>query len=89
MWHDGDWGVDSWIAMTLAMLLFWGGLLALVTWVIRGAERGPQAPDEPSGTVREPALDLLAQRFARGEIDEDEFTRRRAVLQGTRSTTSR
>jgi putative membrane protein len=30
------------------------------------------------------AEEVLAQRFARGEIDDEEFTRRRATLRGTR-----
>lgn len=85
MWHDDDWGVGSWFGMTLGMLLFWGALFALAMWVIRGMERAPQAPDEGSEVVGETALAILARRYARGEIDEDEFTRRRAVLQGTYS----
>ena len=83
MWHDGDWGTGAWLAMSLMMLLFWGGLIALVVWLARiGAGRNrvdkislPATPDE-----------VLAERFARGEIDEDEFTRRRAVLRGAGPT---
>jgi putative membrane protein len=63
MWHDGDWGTWDWTAMTLLMLLFWGGLIALVVWLLRvgGGRRGvdeippPATPDE-----------VLAERFARG-----------------------
>jgi uncharacterized membrane protein len=38
------------------------------------------------GGVAATAEDVLAQRFARGEIDEDEFTRRRQVPHRTGPT---
>ncbi|WP_019873161.1 SHOCT domain-containing protein [Sporichthya polymorpha] len=85
MWHGGDWSTRDWTAMTLMMLLFWGGLIALVVYLARagdgrnsrgiGASSATPTPDE-----------VLAERFARGEIDEDEFVRRRAVLHGTSKT---
>jgi putative membrane protein len=82
MWHDGDWGAGDWTAMTLMMLLFWGGLIALVVWLARvGGGRNPRGVDETS--LPETAEEVLAERFARGEIDEDEFTRRRDLLHGT------
>ena len=34
-------------------------------------------------TQEDPALATLRQRFARGEIDEDEYQRQRSVLQGS------
>ena len=82
MWHDGDWGAGTWVAMSVMMLAFWGGLIALVVWLARaGAGRNQRGVDEtsPPATPDE----VLAERFARGEIDEDEFTRRRQVLHGT------
>lgn len=40
-WHDGAWGPSVWILMTLMMIVFWGGLLALAVWLVRtlGASR--------------------------------------------------
>jgi putative membrane protein len=82
-WNDG-WGVGSWIAMSVMMVVFWGGLIALVVWLIRGSQR--QDPDQHAAERPvDPAQrgeELLAERFARGEIDEDEFTRRRELLHG-------
>jgi putative membrane protein len=50
------------------------GIVALVRYVGRG---GPQS----GGPVQPPAPErLLAERFARGEIDEEEYQRRLAVL---------
>lgn len=82
MWHGGDWSAWDWTAMTLMMLLFWGGLITLVVYLARtGGGRSSRA----IGTASAPATpdEVLAERFARGEIDEDEFARRRAVLHRT------
>jgi uncharacterized membrane protein len=40
------------------------------------------ALSEGGGLQRQGAEDVLAERFARGEIDEDEFRRRRDALRG-------
>jgi putative membrane protein len=53
------------------VLLFWGGVIALIVWAIRrltASNRGDNA------------LNVLSERFARGEIDEKEFEARKAVL---------
>jgi putative membrane protein len=64
MW--GIWGVWG-IGMMLFMLLFWGfvivGLVLGLRWLLT---QGHQ-------TRRDAALDILRQRYARGEIDKDEF----------------
>jgi putative membrane protein len=74
MWWGGDWSWAAWVAMTLTMLGFW----ALVIWAVTNFVRttGP-------GRGRE-AEDILAERFARGEINEDEFQHRRELLRGRR-----
>ncbi|HET6951953.1 MAG TPA: SHOCT domain-containing protein [Acidimicrobiales bacterium] len=74
MWWDGDGGWGPWVAMTFIMLAFWGVVIWAVVSVVRSAGAG-RARD---------AEDVLAERFARGEIDEDEFRRRREVLRGQR-----
>ncbi len=80
MWHTwgmGDW--PGWLFMGLAMVVFWGGLIALGVWTLRsaGASRGDHPQTRPNR-----ALEILEERFARGEIDREEFEQRRAVLQG-------
>lgn len=76
-WDDG-WGGGGWIVMSLMMLVFWGGLIALVVWLVRGTLRSDQTTITTS--PERSADQVLAERFARGEIDEDEFTRRSEVL---------
>lgn len=45
----------------------------LVVRVLTNASKGPMPHDRA-------ALDILRERFARGEIDKDEFEERRRVL---------
>jgi putative membrane protein len=87
-WDDAGWNAGGWILMSLLMIVFWGGLVALVVWLVRGmrTEQHSTPPPPPPAPVTAPqtstarADELLAERFARGEIDEHEFTRRRALL---------
>lgn len=80
MGGDG-WG--SWIGGGLMMLLFWGGLVALVVFLVRGFGARPSQGDEKRSPPD--AREILAERFARGEISEDEFEQRRRVLEHTPS----
>lgn len=59
----------------LMMVLFWGGLIALVVLAVRGLTGGNQrqgsdrAESAPSGNP----LDILQTRYAKGEITREEF----------------
>ena len=74
-------GVSGWVGM-LAMLVFWFGLLALVVWAISRATggRGPSAPVRPR---EDTARRILAERFARGEITDEEYRTAKDVLDGS------
>ena len=73
---DGGIGWGGWIVMTAMMVAFWGAIAWVIVTQIRhgGSRSAPQAIGGPD------ALGVLEGRFARGEIDEDEFQRRRLVL---------
>lgn len=88
--HHMDGG--DWFGMALMMLLFWG-LLAVVLlvgfrWLAGDRGRSTGAPTAtpsgtPSGTGSAPRptpAELLAERFARGEIDETEYAARMRAL---------
>jgi putative membrane protein len=68
-WRDG-----SWIGL-LFMALFWVGVIALVVWAVRQGGSTTTAAAAPNR-----ALDILEERFARGEIDLEEFELRRSAL---------
>lgn len=58
-----------------AMGLFWALLLVLlVVWLVRGFGSSNRRSDTPS------AREILDQRYARGEIDGDEYRQRLADL---------
>jgi putative membrane protein len=73
MWN-GDSGM---IFGGLAMWLFWILLIVVIVVVIK-VLIGPTAnpPSQP-----ESPLDILKKRYARGEIDEQEYERRRRELE--------
>ncbi len=68
----------QWLAMSLGMLVAGSLPIALVVWLVRRGGGGRLPTGSPHAPDR--AEDLLAQRFARGEIDEAQFTRARMVL---------
>ena len=71
MW--GFWGVWG-IAMMLFMLLFWGLVIAGVVLGIRWLLG--QGRESRSDT----ALEILRQRYARGEINKEEFETKKRDL---------
>ena len=70
-WMGSVWGVG----MMLIMLVFWGGVIAGVVLGIRWLVR--QNGDPGLGS----ALEILRQRYARGEINREEFEARKHDLQ--------
>ncbi|GGW42139.1 hypothetical protein GCM10010503_18090 [Streptomyces lucensis JCM 4490] len=80
-WYDHDGGGWGWFAMSAGMILFWILIVAvgvLVYRAVAGSRRDGALPRaQPPGP---PPEQLLAERFARGEIDEDEYHRRLTVL---------
>ena len=78
---DHGWGAGQWLAMSLMMLVFWGALISLVVWLVRSARPEPRSHTTPPSTPPSAhAEEVLSDRFARGEIDDEEFTRRRELL---------
>jgi putative membrane protein len=78
---DGGVGWAGWILMVLMMLAFWGAIAWVAVTLIRHSGSRTQIPQPDAPAQRGPdSLRILEERFARGEIDEDEFRRRRDVL---------
>ena len=72
MW--GMWGLWG-VGMMLMMLVFWGlvivGIVLAIRWVVsQGRESRPA----------DTALDILRQRYARGEIGKEEFEAKKKDL---------
>lgn len=81
-WYGTGWG--GWLLMTVMFVLFWSVVVGLAVYAVYLARR-PGAPRHPEldRPTHHEAERILAERFARGEIDEEEFLARRAALRRT------
>ncbi|MEV1063623.1 SHOCT domain-containing protein [Streptomyces sp. NPDC050263] len=77
LWYGHDPSGWSWFVMSLGMIIFWALLIVLGVLLFRSAGSGVTTGPAQRGPAAER---LLAERFARGEIDEDEYRRRLTVL---------
>ena len=69
MWYIHE-GMGWWMAFGgVCMVVFWGGIIALIVWEVkRLIERGGSTPQNDP-------LDIVKERYARGEISAREFNR--------------
>ncbi|MBB5159196.1 SHOCT domain-containing protein [Saccharopolyspora phatthalungensis] len=81
-WHGYGWGVWGLAMMTVSMVLFWVLIIVAIVALVRYLQRAGRV-DRGVGTAEE----LLAERFARGEIDEEEYRRRMTALAERRRRT--
>ncbi len=72
MWpyYDGT----GWIWLTVMMVVFWGGVIAVAIWAIRSFSGPRHGPGDD-------AMQTLRRRLASGEITQEEFERTRKLLQ--------
>lgn len=77
---NGGWGWGGWVAMGFMMVVFWGLIVAVVVVLLRGRPGGFHVEAGPQGDAGDPALRILDERFARGEIDAEEYRSRRDLL---------
>jgi putative membrane protein len=73
------WGMGGWMMASygfVVLLILIGIVVALVALSRRTGRGGP--------AVTPTATELLAQRYARGEIDDDEYFQRLSVLDSSR-----
>ena len=86
MWHHGygygGWGWGSWVLSAIVLTVFFALVITAIVAAVRylggpGHHHGPAAPGPQPGRRPE---DLLAERFARGEIDDEEYWGRLVVV---------
>jgi uncharacterized membrane protein len=70
------------LLIVIAITGFWLAIIGLLAYGAVTLGRRRRAPAVAGPDVEDPALADLRTRFARGEIDEAEYQRRRSVLQG-------
>ncbi len=73
-----------WIAGGLMMLLFWAVVIALAFFAIRAVIRsgGRSSGTTQSINRNQAPLDILKERYARGEITREEYMNMRSDLGG-------
>jgi putative membrane protein len=77
--YDGG-GSGGWALMMLAMVIFWGFVVIGIVAIFRGT-RTRDAQTGVGGTSAPPtAAGILDERFARGEIEADEYRARKDAL---------
>jgi putative membrane protein len=78
MYWDSGW---AWLWMAMMMVIFCGALV--VALAVFAIVRRPDRDSERSSDARR----ILDGRFARGEIDADEYEQRRRILDGAAQPT--
>ena len=85
-WYGQGMGAWGYALMTVGTVLFWAlvifGIVALVRYLGRASRQPTLLTDRPTPER------LLAEGFARGEIDEDEYQRRPDTLRAHHSEPS-
>ena len=78
-WMMGNWGM-GWFGM-IFMMIFWilliVGMVFLIKWLIQSTSH-----DKAGGSGSGRALEILKERYARGEIDKGEFESKKKDLLG-------
>ncbi|MCL5043755.1 MAG: SHOCT domain-containing protein [Deltaproteobacteria bacterium] len=81
----GNWEMMPWFGMTMAplmMLFFLVVAFVIAAALIRWLGMGPPAwhHQQPPPGLPRTALDILNERFARGEIDRNEYEEKKRLL---------
>ena len=82
--HDmmmSSWGWWGMVFGPLMMIAIVAAIVVVVVLILRwlgGVNAGTSMP--PAGTAAKTPLDILKERFAKGEIEKDEFEEKRRIL---------
>lgn len=95
-YFDGFAGHGPGLFAVLLMVAFWAAIALVILVVVRNWRHGPYRLHQPgygpasvgtdprvtptATTATTAAIDVLKERFARGEVSEEEFTRRLTLL---------
>lgn len=78
MWGDWGMGWGGWSVLGMVNMLIWWvlvvlGIAVLLKWLFGG-------PPRRERTAENRALDILKERYARGEINKEEFEQKKRDL---------
>jgi putative membrane protein len=82
MWNGGDgggwgWGWGGWILTAVELTVLFAVIITASVWAVRHLTGASPRSEGGAGSGAE---DVLGERFARGEIDDEEFRRRMTAL---------
>ena len=67
MWYWGN-NMGWWMILgIIGTVVFWGGVIVLVIWAVK------KLSQRSGGAEGKSALDILKERYARGEINKEQF----------------
>lgn len=75
-WPRNNW--NGWIGMIIGMIIFVAAIVVLIVILLR-----PKRMDHYGDNYRgnqDSSMRLLDERFAKGEIDEEEYKKRKEIL---------
>ena len=78
MMHGFGFGIGGFIGMVLVWILLIAGAVWLIKQIFSGSVNQPGST--PGGEER--AIDILDKRYARGDLDREEYERIKSDLQG-------
>jgi putative membrane protein len=83
-WH----GPSGWLGLlyfAVLMVLFWGGVVTAIMVIARAARgwRAAWYEHRTSADATRSAEQILAERFARGDIDEETYRRQRDLIRAS------
>lgn len=88
-WYGNGMGGWGWGLMAFSFIVFWAlvvlAVVLLVRHFSRSGQQSPSGPPQygpPAGPPPSSPGQLLAERYARGEIDDAEYQQRQATLRG-------
>lgn len=80
-WGHNTFGWGGMLIGGLMMLLFWGGLLAALWFVIRSATGSGKRQEGRAERGPDRAIEILKERYARGEISKPEYEEMRRDIE--------
>ncbi|MCW2630811.1 SHOCT domain-containing protein [Mycobacterium sp.] len=78
-WYGNNMNGWGYAGMGIGMVLFWALIIVGIVALVRFSSGNQQGGQPPTNDAPSPEQ-LLAGRFARGEIDETQYRERLAVL---------